>query len=209
VDGEILPTPSPPTPVVAPPPDDTTPPRPPRPPPREPEPEPEIRVRLGATAGVAIAAAPGWGPSFAVDIGVRWRDRPLSLAVEAGFLPPAGGDVTSGANVVHVTTYRVTGAAVACGHFARFLFACGVAAAGALHGTGTATSLNAKPATLFEAGAGGKAGAEFPLQAHVAVRVSGDALVTIAQPVLQIGGVSVYRGSLVTGTAGAGLVLTF
>jgi hypothetical protein len=108
-----------------------------------------------------------------------------------------------------VTTYRATGAAVACGHFASVLFACGVAAAGAVHGTATAMSLNAQPATVFYAGAGGRGGVELRAHAHVAFRVSGDALVTIARPVLQIGGVPVYRGSLVTGTAGAGLVFTF
>ena len=116
----------------------------------------------------------------------------------------------SGATTVHVTTYRATGAGVACGHFARYLFACGVAAAGALHGTSTAMSLNAQPATLFYAGAGGRAGRRAAARnGHVAVRVSGDALVTVAQPVLQVGGVPVYRGSMVSGTAGAGLVFTF
>ena len=41
------------------------------------EAEPEYRVRLGVNGGVALAAGPGWAPSFALDAGVRWRDRPL------------------------------------------------------------------------------------------------------------------------------------
>jgi hypothetical protein len=203
VDGEVITVPPPTSPGSPPAPDVAA------PPPRTPAPDPEYRVRLGVAGGLAIAASPGWGPSFAVDLGVRWRDRPLSLALEAGFSPPVSGDVATATNVVHVTTYRATVAAVACGYFARALFACGVVAAGALHGTGTAMNLNAQPATLFYAGAGGRAGVELPVHAHVAVRVSGDALVTLAQPVLQIGGTPVYRGSMVTGTATAGLVFTF
>ena len=177
--------------------------------PPPPEPEPEYRTRLGVSGGVAIAAAPGWAPSFALDVGVRWRDRPLSVAFEAAFVAPASGDIASGDHVVHVTTYRATGAAVACGHFLHYLFACGEVAAGALHGTGTAMNLVAQPSTLFYAGAGGRAGAEFPLQAHVAVRLSAEALVTLGQPVLEAGTTPVYRASLVSGMAGGGLVFTF
>jgi len=204
LDGEVLPMPPPPGPpelAAGPRPDVVTPP--------PPEPEPEYRTRLGVSGGVAIAAAPGWGPSFALDVGVRWRDRPLSVAFEAAFVAPASGDIASGDHVVHVTTYRATGAAVACGHFLHYLFACGEVAGGALHGTGTAMNLVAQPATLFYAGAGGRGGAEFPLQTHVAVRVSADALVTLTQPVLEAGGTPVYRASLVSGTAGGGLVFTF
>ena len=173
------------------------------------EAKPEYRVRLGVNGGVALAAGPGWAPSFALDAGVRWRDRPLSLAVEGSFVPPASGDVTSGAHRVHLTTYRVTGAAVACGHFVRFLFACGVATAGALHGTGTAMNLNAQAVTALSGGAGGRGGAEFPLHPRVAVRISGEAVVAIARPVIEASDMQVYRASLVSGTAGGGLLFTF
>jgi hypothetical protein len=201
VDGEVLPMAAPPASPPAPAPDVVA--------PAPTEAEPEYRARLGVNGGVALAAGPGWAPSFAVDAGVRWRDRPLSLAAEGSFVPPASGDVTSGAHVVHLTTYRITGAGVACGHFLRFLFACGVGAAGALHGTGTAMSLNAQAVTALYIGAGGRGGAEFPLHPHVAVRVSGDAMVAVGRPVIEAGGVQVYRASLVSGTAGGGLVFTF
>ncbi len=201
VDGEILPMPSPATAEAVPSPDTAS--APPA------QPEPEIRARLGASGGVALASVPGWAPSITLDVGLRWRDRPLSVAVEGNFVPPASADVMSGAHLVHVAAYRVTGAGVACGHFLRYLVACGVAAAGALHGTGSATGLMAQPATAFYAGAGGRGGAEFPLHRRVAVRVSADALVTIARPTIEAGGVVVYQASLVSGTAGGGLVLTF
>jgi hypothetical protein len=51
--------------------------------------------------------------------------------------------------------------------------------------------LIAQPATAFYMGAGGRGGAEFPLHRHVAVRLSADALVTIARPVVQAGGVEI------------------
>jgi len=196
VDGEVMP--APPQAVASP--DAVLPPLPPA------VPAPGYRVRLGASAGIAFGAAPGLGPSVAVDVGVRWTDRPLSLAFEAAFAPPASGDVPAG---VHVTTYRATGAVVACGHFLRFLYGCGVVEAGALHGTGTAMQLNAQSTTLFYGGAGGRGGVEIPLGAHVALRIFGDALVTIAQPVLEIGGTPVYGASLVSGTVGGGVVSTF
>lgn len=69
--------------------------------------------------------------------------------------------------------------------------------------------LIAQPATLFYAGAGGRVGAELPLQDHVAIRLSADALVTLGRPVLEAGGAPVYQASLVSGTAGGGLVFTF
>lgn len=103
-------------------------------------PQPEYRTRLGATGGIAIAAAPGLAPDVALDIGVRWRDRPLSVAFEGAVVPPSSADLVSGSHVVRVTTYRATGAVVACGHFLRYLFGCGMVAAGAVHGTGTAMS---------------------------------------------------------------------
>jgi hypothetical protein len=171
--------------------------------------EPELRVRLGMAGGVAIATGPGWSPSFAVDAGVRWRDRPLSLAFEASIIPPSSGDLMSSGHLVHVTTFRLTGAGVACGHFVRYLIACGVAEVGALHATATAMDLAAHPSTLFYAGAGGRAGVELPIHPRVAVRVSGDALLTISRPVFEAGGVPVYEGSLVTGTAGGGLIFNF
>jgi hypothetical protein len=205
VDGEVLPMPPPPSAL----PDAVlTPPSVPTDivvmPPAAPE--RGYRIRLGASGGIALGAAAGFGPSFALDVGVRWPDRPLSLTVEAAFVPPASGDVPAG---VHVTTYRATGAGVACGHFLTFLYACGIVQAGALHGTGTAMHLNAQSTTLFYGGLGGRGGAELPVGPHVALRISGDALVTIAQPVLVIGGTPVYRASLVSGTLGAGVVATF
>ncbi len=198
LDGEVLPMPQPPAAPSA----DAAAPAPT-------SAEPEIRARLGASAGVALASVPGWAPSVAIDAGLRWRDLPLSVAVEASFVPPASADVMSGSHAVHVTAYRITGAGVACGHFLRYLFACGVAAAGALHGTGTAMSLAAQPATAFYFGAGGRGGVEIPLQAHVAVRISADALVSIARPVIQAGGETVYEASIVSGTATGGVVFTF
>jgi hypothetical protein len=201
LDGEILPMPAPTATESAPSPDAVAPPTT--------QPEPEIRGRLGASGGVAIAAVPGWAPSVTVDAGLHWRDRPLSVAIEGNFVPPASADVMSGPHLVQVTAYRLTGAGVACGHFLRYLFACGVAAAGALHGTGTAMSLVGQPVTAFYMGAGGRGGVEFPLHAHVAVRASGEALVTIARPVVQAAGAQVYEASLVSGTVGAGLVFNF
>jgi hypothetical protein len=170
---------------------------------------PEYRIRLGVSGGVAIAAAPGWGPTFALDVGARLRDRPLSLAFEGAVVPPASGDLASGGYVVHVTTYRITGAGVACGHFLRVLFACGVVEAGALHGTATAMNLIAEPATLFYAGAGGRGGVELPVSSHVAFRLAADALLTVGRPVFEVGSTQVYRASLVSGGAGGGLVFTF
>jgi hypothetical protein len=204
VDGEVLPMPPPPEHGPAATPDAVS--LPPA------LPEPEHRIRLGMSGGVAIAAVPGWSPSFAVDVGVRWRDRPLSLAFEGAFVPPASADVTSfmsGTHLVHVTAYRVTGAGVACGHFLGYLFACGVAELGALHGNGTAMGLIAQPGTGFYGAAGGRGGAEFPVHPHVALRISADALLTPVQPVVLAGGVPVFKAPLVSGTAGGGLVFTF
>jgi hypothetical protein len=202
VDGEVLPMPQPPAANTAPAPDAIV-------PAPAPATEAEIRARLGASGGVALASVPGWAPSVGVDVGLRWRDRPLSVAVEASFVPPGSADVMSGPHVVHVTAYRITGAGVACGHFLRYLFACGVAAAGALHGTGTSMNLVAQPATAFYFGVGGRGGVEIPLHPHVAVRVSADAIVTVARPVIQAGAETVYQASIVSGTAAGGVVFTF
>jgi hypothetical protein len=103
----------------------------------------------------------------------------------------------------------VTDAGVACGHFARYLFACGIAELGALHGTGSAMGLLAQPATSFYGAAGGRGGAELPVHPHVALRISVDALLTFARPVLTAGNAPVYQASLVSGTAGGGVVFTF
>jgi hypothetical protein len=204
VDGEVLPMPPPPGQPPATTPDASA--------PAPAPPEPEQRIRLGMSGGVAIAAVPGWAPSFALDVGVRWRDRPLSLAFEGAFVPSASGDVTvmaSGPHLVHVTAYRATGAGVACGHFLRYLFACGIAELGALHATSSAMSLVAQPATAFYGAAGGRGGAEFPVHPHVALRIAADALVTFARPVFDAGGAPVFEASLVSGTAGGGVVFTF
>lgn len=210
VDGELpaMPDPPAPQPPIPLPPTPPPPPRdaPPPPPPRD----PEQRVRLGAAAGIALGALPSLAPIVSVDVGVRWRDLPLSVALEGSVATPMSADLQGSLHVVHVTAFRGTGAGIACGHFLRFLFACGRVALGAVHATGIATGLVAQPATVFYGGLGPRVGAEFPLGTeHLLARVFGDVLFTLGRPELQAGGASVWEASLVSGTAGGGLAAAF
>jgi hypothetical protein len=174
----------------------------PLPPPRP------VRFRVGASAWMDLATAPR--PAFGISLDVGLRYRWFSIAAEARLDPPAGATVTDGTDV---TTTRVLGALVPCGHVGMFA-GCLLAEVGQLRGSiGTAGATPDHQGGLYLA-AGGRVGVEIPVVDHLLVRVAAD--LTGARPAaFRLEGPAkapqrtAWQTASFTGGLGAGLLASF
>jgi hypothetical protein len=133
----------------------------------------------------------------------RWPEA-LWVGLSARAFPPAAGEADAGS--ARVRTWRVSGAAVPCGHW-RASFGCGVAEIGALWATSDAE--HPQTARLFHVALGLRGGVELRVMARLALRASAEALLSPLRQKLQIEGVPLWTTPLVTGTVGAGALISF
>jgi hypothetical protein len=195
------------------PPPETSLPQPPPPsgqaePPRSPEIQPRpappkllgLRVGMATWMDLATAPRPAFGVSLDVGVRVAW----FSIAAEARFDPPAGATVGEG---VDVSTSRVLGALVPCGHFEWFA-GCLLAELGQIRGSidvaGVTPSSRNGPY-----GAGGvRLKAEIPVVRHLLASVSAD--LTGSPPTLfHLDGQRQWQTPAFSGGLGVGLIATF
>lgn len=193
--------------------------KPPEPnPPRTDEPEPMsvtpavrpwINVGAALVLGLGLGAAPRPAVGVAVDVGLRlpsWPDA-LWISLEARAFPPAEGQADVGPT--RFRTWQATGAVVPCGHWS-VLFGCGVAEMGALWGTtGTSDTAHPQTARLFHFALGARAGAEWQALPHLALRLSGDALLSPVRQRLEVEGELQWVTPLLSAAFEAGVVASF
>ena len=163
-------------------------------------------ISTGAAMVLGLGMAPRPAAGIAIDVGLRPPNWPEALwvALEARIFPPAEGEADRGPTTVRIS--QVTVAAVPCGHW-RFLFGCGVAEIGNLSGTSDAA--HPQTAKLFHLALGMRVGAEWPAVDHLAVRVSGDAILAPIRQELRIEGYPQWVTPVFTGALQAGLVASF
>jgi hypothetical protein len=151
-----------------------------QPQPPAPEPPPGPAFRLGAGAWMDLATAPR--PAFGLTVDAGFRVSWFSLAGELRWNPPAGASTPAN---LDVSTTRVMGALVPCGHVGSFVgggsvFGCVVGELGQIRGSIAKAGAMATPdhqASLYGT-AGGRFGVEVPVLARrlfvrVAVTMAG------------------------------------
>ena len=166
-------------------------------------------INVGAAPVLGFGVAPRPAAGVVVDVGLRLPSWPeaLWISLEARAFPPAEGQADAGNT--RVRTWQATGAVVPCGHW-RALFGCGVAEMGVVTGTsGMSETAHTQSAMLFHFAVGMRAGAEWQAMDHLALRVSGDALVSPVRQTLQIEGAPQWVTPLVSTALQAGLVASF
>lgn len=186
------------------------PPLPEHPPLPSPElPSRSIRLGLGAALGLGVSPASA-APGVAVDVGVRsLRWAPLSLALEGRAYPTATGMAESSG--ARVTTGLYTGALVPCAHWRVVapveLAGCALVELGALRATSDAAP--SKVAVLLHAAAGLRGGVEVPLVDHLALRATGDALLSLRRSGALIDGRPAWEMPVVSAAFGLSAVASF
>jgi hypothetical protein len=178
----------------------------PPPPPRATvEPDPlELHAGLGAWLSLGTAPRPAAGLS--ADFGLRWS--PISLSAELRWDPPASAEVGGGARL---STWRLLGALVPCGHWSREsfgLFGCGVMQVGKLGATNE-SFVSAPGSSALYLAAGARLGAELrltPLTPHLGLRVMGEMMATPSRGTIWIGDQPAWTMPRFSGGAGLGVV---
>jgi hypothetical protein len=175
-----------------------------------PAPAPEralLGLRVGAMAWMDLATAPRPAVGVTVDVGYRvgW----FSIAAELRGDPPAGSTVMDG---VGLSTTRIAGALVPCGHVGeRVAFVgCLVGEVGQLQGTVTAMNL-APPdhQAGLSAAAGVRLGIEIPLARHLYARGAVDLMGALARPRFLLDQSVIWESPAFLGGLGLGLVAPF
>jgi hypothetical protein len=203
------PAPEPPAPAPPPPPTPVPPPvivklPPPvkRPPPVEPKNSFKKSGGLGVAFGAGVAPT---SPTFGLTVngGLRWPS--WSLALEARSYPWVEGKADEGTH--YVSTYRITGALVACGHW-RMGFGCGLVELGVQHVEKSVP--NSFPRTMFYAGGGFRLGLEIPLVPdRLAVRITADVIPTLYRVTYRSNGSAEWVTPPVSGALGVAGFMTF
>lgn len=175
---------------------------PPIPSPAPPAPSKRPDVRIGVRGALALGAAPSPTAAITADLGVGWPF--FSIALEGRADIPASGTVDNGARL---RTSILAGSIVPCGHY-RWFFGCGVVSVGALRATAPEVTKPAEASGILLA-VGLRAGVEWPEAGVIALRVSGDAMVTAHPMAARVDAVPVWRTPPFTGLIGAGAVLRF
>jgi hypothetical protein len=195
----IQPAPPPPAPAPVP---EVAPPPPPR---ATVEPDPlELHAGLGVWLGLGTAPRPAAGLS--ADFGLRWS--PISLSAELRWDPPASAEVGGGARL---STWRLLGALVPCGHWSREsfgLFGCGVAQVGKIWGEAENAPLSGAAGGLYAA-VGGRLGMELrltPITSQLGLRVSGDLTTKIQGGAFAISDHTRWETPRLAGDLGVGVV---
>lgn len=163
-------------------------------------------INVGAAVVLGLGVAPRPAAGIAIDVGVRpptWPDA-VWVALEARVFPPAEGKAEAGPT--RVRTWQMTGAAVPCGHW-RALLGCGVVEMGTLSSSGD--TMHPQTTMLLHFSLGMRAGAEWQVMDHLALRVSGDALLSPVRQTLRIEGYPQWVTPVFTGAVQAGVVAFF
>jgi hypothetical protein len=200
-----LPSVSPPPPPLSPPPSSALPPvnAPPSRVDAPSSPAERPRFRLGAAAWMDLAAAPRPAFGLSLDAGIRiaW----FSVAMEGRWDPPAGSNI-GGADV---TSTRITGAVVPCGHVSWFM-GCALVEVGEIRGSASGGGvLMADSRAGLYAAAGGRLGVEIPLASHVSFRVVADAVGAFQRPTIRVDGQDRWGSPAFAGGLGVGLATFF
>jgi hypothetical protein len=182
--------------------------------PPTPPPDARPQLRLGLRAGLAVATLPRPAATLAADLGVAWPF--FSIALEGRTDLPVTADVDHG---IRIRASILAASLVPCGRW-RWLFGCGVVSIGLLRaagerspGTDTGGDFQPRADAGVYAAAGLRAGAEWPLPPlpRIALRLSGDALVTVrSMAALRTSdGATVWTTPPFAGLFGAGAVACF
>ncbi len=166
-------------------------------------------INVGADLVLGLSVAPRPAAGVAAFVGLRlpsWPDS-LWISLEARAFPPAEGPADVG--LTRVRTWQATGAVVPCGHW-RVLFGCGVAEIGTLGATtGASETTHPQTARLSHFALGARAGAEWQVLSHLALRLSGDALLSPVRQTLQIEGILQWVTPFFSATFESGVVASF
>lgn len=163
-----------------------------------------LAFRVGASTWMGLASAPR--PAFGVSADAGLRVSWFSLTMEARWDPPAGAEATKG---VEISTARLMGALVPCGHVAWFV-ACIAGELGQVQATLTAAG-GASPeqrAALYAA-AGGRLGLEIEVAPHLSFRAAVNLLGAVQRPRVRLDQKNQWEGPAFLGGPGAGLVASF
>lgn len=144
------------------------------PPPAQPAPTPRPKIRLGLRAGLALGTLPRPAATLAADIGVRWPF--FSIGVEGRADLPVTADVDQG---VQIRASILAASLVPCGHW-RWFVGCALVSVGAIRAAGVSVDVP-KESTGAYLAAGPRVGIKWPIPtlAQIALRLSGEALVTV------------------------------
>ena len=158
---------------------------------------------LGSWLGLGVAPRPAAGMSG--EVGIRWS--PVSVSAELRWDPPASAEVGG----AQLSTWRVVGALVPCGHWSRKsfgLFGCAVVQAGEITGTSEGVPGASSQGEPYVA-AGGRLGMELRLASltpHLGLRLSGDMLGKVKGAAFVIRDQVAWRTPPLAGDLGLGVI---
>ncbi len=158
------------------------------------------QVSVGTFAAFGQTPAPAFGAAFAG--GARYRA--VSLELEGRASLPSSTDGPSGGSV---RATLLSASLVPCLH-AWAVFACGLASAGALQGSGSGVTLPGKDSTaLF--GLGARIGGELPIYRFVSARLHADLESLFPRTTLRLDQQDVWTTPLFAGAVGLDAVAVF
>jgi hypothetical protein len=184
------------------------------PPPHEEPPTPTepISLRFGLGSALGFGTAPRVALGVTADVGIYWPLASLpvdgvSLSLGGRWDPPAAGQVPGLRDGERVSTSRLLVTLAPCAHKWK-LYGCVVGELGQLRGGGEGITIQAQASRAYSA-AGGRLGVEVPFASHVAFRVAGELLGTVAPVVITFDEGSRWMTPRVSGNVEAGLFLFF
>ncbi len=157
-------------------------------------------IRIGARGALAMGALPALTAALTVDAGVGWEY--ASIALEGRADVPVTGNVDEGRRI-HTSLFA--GSLVPCGHYKWFV-GCGLVTLGALRVEGRDISRPQADTGIYF-GAGVRVGVEWAVIPALALRLTGDVLVTVHPMNALVNDREVWRTPPFTGAVGGGLVL--
>ena len=128
----------------------------------------------------------------------------FSLDLEGRWDPPAASTIDG----AEVTTSRLVGALVPCGHVGYFA-GCLLAEVGSISGTLTGPRIHGDPHSALYAAPGIRLSAEVPIAPHLTLRPAIDLLLALQQPVFRVAGVGRWAVPAVAAGFGLGLFASF
>ncbi len=158
--------------------------------------------RLGVSPWVDVGTAPR--PAFGLSWHLGYRVAWFSLDLEGRWDPPAASTIDG----AEVTTSRLVGALVPCGHVGYFA-GCLLAEVGSISGTLTGPRIHGDPHSALYAAPGIRLSAEVPIAPHLTLRPAIDLLLALQQPVFRVAGVGRWAVPAVAAGFGLGLFASF
>jgi hypothetical protein len=170
-------------------------------------------ITVGLGSAVAFGIAPRVAVGLSTDVGIHWKVdasplEGLSLSLGVRWDPPAAGHVPGAPMDARVSTSRLLGTVVPCGHWWK-LFGCAVGELGQLQGGVDNTYPLSAMGTVFYAAAGGRAGIEVPFAPHVGFRGFGEILGTLTPRTFLVNERPAWTTPPVSGGFGAGIFVSF